>query len=108
MAQNLPADDVSYAALATRLFHGFGVGEGQLPDGFIQELNLDGREVFSEITDTGRWDIHWFTVYRFPDGSLVGIEHSEGATENQENEGITDVYVVEARNVLHTEYHKVG
>lgn len=106
MAQNLTGGD-TFATFATRLFHAFSVGYTS-PDHFINELNIPAKEVYSEIVETGRWDIHWFTVYRFSDESFVGIEHKEGATENQENEGITDVYVVQAGEVLHTEYYKVG
>lgn len=63
---------------------------------FIDTVAPNAVEVFHELVDTGRWMSYEFTVYKLEDGSHVGIAHSEGLTENQESEGVTDVYPVRA------------
>jgi len=75
---------------------------------FIDSVDPDGtsEELFHEIVDTGRWESHEFTVFKFSDDSLLGVEHSEGLTEYQDSTGVTDVYVVNEVEVMTKQYVK--
>lgn len=72
--------------------------------------NHVSEELYNETLDTSRWESNEFTVFKFPDGSMLGVEHSEGLTENQESTGVTDVYEVGRREVMTWDYFpfKVG
>lgn len=56
---------------------------------FLRELlwdDADGAEkVYDEITDTSRWSIHHWMVFKF-NGKYYGTSYSVGATECQEEQ----------------------
>lgn len=92
------------ADVVVNYFKGFGVNEYTYPDDFVGQFDASAREVFSEIVDRGRWEAYLFTVFEMSDGSFVGVCHSEGLTENQDNEGVTDVYRAYPHDVTITTY----
>ena len=60
-----------------------------------------------ESGDEHRWTTDKTTYWRFEDDSWLAIDWASGNTENQENEGPYDTYLVKPYDVIVTKYRRI-
>lgn len=73
----------------------------------IWDTEIEYVNTYEEDLDQRRWYMIVHTIFEFDDGSYVAVRWGKGLTENQDNTGVMDLYLVEPYVVQQTKFKRI-